>query len=234
MRRRYGASESGGGAKWLARASVAVALLGASAGAWPQTPEGAGAKLEFDVASVKPDRSDADNTNANFPLGPGDVYAANGGNFVATNFTLNVYINFAYRITSNQFPALRRHLPDWVFSERFDISAKTDKHDATKDEMRLMMRSLLAERFHLQIHSEDEEQSVYALELVKPETLGPKLARHPDGEECAHTPQLADPKQPRPSIYVGRRGGVSVVLRRHHGRQWQDDSEARWRWRRGM
>jgi uncharacterized protein (TIGR03435 family) len=190
-------------AKRLGRAWIAVALVGIAASAWPQTPGSAGTKLDFDVASVKPDRSDANTTDANFPLGPGDVYAPNGGNFVAKNFTLNVYINFAYRITSNQFAALRRHLPDWVFNERFDITAKTDKHDATKDEMRSMMRSLLAERFHLQIHSEDEEQSVYALELIKPQTLGPKLARHPDGETCAHTPQEADPSKPRPSIYVG-------------------------------
>jgi uncharacterized protein (TIGR03435 family) len=174
-----------------------------AATAWPQTAAVAGAKLEFDVASVKQNRSGSDSTNANFPLGAGDVYAANGGSFVATNFPLIVYINFAFRITSNQAPALRKHLPDWVMNERYDITAKTDKHDATKDEMRQMMRALLAERFHLQIHSEDEVQSVYALELVKPETLGPKLQRHPDGDHCAHTPQEADPSQARPSIYAG-------------------------------
>jgi uncharacterized protein (TIGR03435 family) len=171
--------------------------------AWPQTPEVAGVKLEFDVASVKLNRSGSDNVNANFPLGPGDVYAANGGSFVASGFPLIVYLNFAYRVTSNQAQALRKHLPDWVMNDRYDITAKTDKHDATKDEMRLMMRSLLAERFHLQIHSEDEEQNVYALELVKLDSLGPKLERHPDGETCAHTPQEADPAQARPAIYVG-------------------------------
>ncbi len=193
------------GARWLERAWVAVALLGAAAVAWPQTPvvAGAGATLEFDVASVRPNRADAADTNANFPLGSGDVYAANGGNFVATNFPLIVYINFAYRINSIRVAALRKHLPDWVISERYDITAKTDKHDATKDEMRLMMRSLLTERFHLKIHSEDEEQSVYALELIKPQTLGPKLQRHPDGDTCAHTPQEADPSKPRPSLYAG-------------------------------
>jgi uncharacterized protein (TIGR03435 family) len=188
------------GAKHLNRAWIAVALLSTTIPTCAQTSP---PTLAFDVASVKPDRSAAEDTNANFPLGPGDVYAANGGNFITTNFPLIVYINFAYRVTANQQAALRKHLPDWVLNERFDITAKTDKHDATKDEMRQMMRSLLAERFHLQIHSEDEEQSVYALELVKPGTLGPKLQPHPPGDTCAHTPQEVDASRPRPALYLG-------------------------------
>ena len=193
-----------GSARWLQWAWIAV-TLGVATAAWPQMTAAAdpGAAMAFDVASVKPDRSGSQDSNANFPLGPGDVYATNGGTFTATNFPLIVYLNFAYRITSNQAPALRKHLPDWVLTERYDITAKTDKHDATKDEMRTMMRALLAERFHLQIHSEDEEQSVYALELVKPGTLGPKLLQHPDGESCEHTPQEADASQPRPALYAG-------------------------------
>ena len=37
---------------------------------------------EFDVASVKPNKSD-DPPSSNFPMGPGDVYTANGGHFTA-------------------------------------------------------------------------------------------------------------------------------------------------------
>jgi uncharacterized protein (TIGR03435 family) len=193
------------GTKWLVRTWLTVALLGAAASAWPQMPDGAGVgtTLEFDVASVRPSRADAENTKSNVPLGPGDVYAATGGTLAASNFRLVDYINFAYRINANQGGALRKHLPDWAINERYDITAKTDKHDVTKDEMRLMMRALLAERFHLQIHSEDEEQSVYALELIKPQAPRPKLQQHPDGQTCAHTPQEADPSKPRPSLYAG-------------------------------
>src|SRR4051794_7874064 len=100
-----------GSPKWLRGALVMAALSGVGAGAWAQTRDQA--RLEFDVASVKQNRSDAATTSSNFPLGPGDVYVANGGSFVATNFPLIVYISFAYRITSNQGAALRRHLPDW-------------------------------------------------------------------------------------------------------------------------
>jgi uncharacterized protein (TIGR03435 family) len=188
--------------KWQKLAFVAGVLLGAAASAQAQAPA-APEPLAFDVASVKPTRADAVDSKSNFPLGAGDVYAPNGGSLVATNFPLIVYLNFAYRITASQTPALRRHLPDWVITERYDITAKTDKHDASKDEMRMMMRSLLAERFHLQIHSEDEVQSVYALTPIKPGALGPKLQAHPEGEGCAHTPQADDPAKPRPAIYAG-------------------------------
>lgn len=52
---------------------------------------GAAASQEFDVASVKPNKS-TDPPYVNFPLGPGDVYVPNGGLFRATNFPLITYI----------------------------------------------------------------------------------------------------------------------------------------------
>lgn len=189
------------------RCAWILALFIVSHCGWAQTPQASGAgteKLEFEVASVKLNKSGTKDFYANFPLGPGDVYFPNGGSFVATNFPLIVYINFAYRITSNQAPALRKHLPDWVLTEHYDITAKTEKHDATKNDMRAMMRSLLAERFHLQIHSEDEEQAVYGLTLVKPQTPGPRLQPHPHGEPCAHAPEEVDHSKPRPALYVGQ------------------------------
>jgi len=92
-------------------------------------------KIEFDVASVKQNKSD-DRANSNFPLGRGDVYVPNGGNFIATDLPLIVYINFAYKVGANQIQAIQKQLPGWVMTEKYDIVAKTDNHDATKDEMR--------------------------------------------------------------------------------------------------
>lgn len=66
----------------------------------PPTPQwqiDAGGKMAFDVASVKPDKSDAP-ANSNFPLGPGDGYAPNGGLFAASNQPLIDYITFAYKL----------------------------------------------------------------------------------------------------------------------------------------
>jgi len=143
----------------------------------------AGTKLEFDVASVKINKSDG-MPSENIPLGPGAAYAPNGGNFIATNTPLIVYILFAYNMAPGSAQAMEKQVPSWVMTEKYDITAKTDKHDATKDEMRMMMRALLAERFKLAVHSETEQVPVFALTLAKRGTLGPKLMAYPSSEPC--------------------------------------------------
>lgn len=72
----------------LAGAMVAPLVRAQSA----QTAKTSGNKLEFDVASVKPNKSD-EKASSNFPLGPGDVYVPNGGRFSATNLPAH-YIHF--------------------------------------------------------------------------------------------------------------------------------------------
>lgn len=52
--------------------------------------------------------------------------------------------------------------PEWVRTEPYDVSARA-AGNPTRDEMRLMMRTLLAERFKLAVHYETREQPVYAL-----------------------------------------------------------------------
>jgi uncharacterized protein (TIGR03435 family) len=147
---------------------------------------GAGpAELAFEVASVRENRSGISAQKENFPLGPGDVYAATGGVFSATNVPLILYITFAYKITNNEALAMQKVLPERVSQERYDIQARSEKKDPTKDEMRLMMRSLLAERFKLVVHTETREVPVFALTLVKAEKTGPKLQAHPAGDSCS-------------------------------------------------
>ena len=90
-------------------------------------------------------------------------------------------------MNANQAQAIQKQLPDWVRTESYDIVAKTDNHDATKDQMRMMMRSLLAERFKLAVHGETQEVPVYALVVAKPGALGPKLVAHPASEPCDNT-----------------------------------------------
>jgi uncharacterized protein (TIGR03435 family) len=139
------------------------------------------ARMEFDVASVKENRSGT-GQYSNFPLGPGDGYNANGGHFSTRALPLATYIRFAYRMSNHEANTLRDSLPGWTLEERYDIEARTDKPNVTKDEMRLMMQSLLADRVKLVFHRATEEASVYGLELVKPDKLGPKLRRHPGGD----------------------------------------------------
>src|SRR5579862_93682 len=100
----------------------------------------------FEVASVKPNNSNSPPESL-FPLGPGDGFAATGGLFSATSQPLIAYLRFAYRLGQGDLLSL----PTWVYNDRFDIEGRA-QGTPTKDRMRLMMRSLLAERFKVAVH----------------------------------------------------------------------------------
>jgi len=146
----------------------------------------------FDVASVKPSRS-GEAPSSNFPLGPGDVYIRNGGFLSATAQPLITYIAFAYKIIGNQAQYLLPQLPGWATTEPFDIQARA-AGDPGKDQMRLMMRALLADRFKLTVHYENREVPVFAFVLLKSGKTGPQLRPHPSDSSCpTEQPSLATP-----------------------------------------
>jgi uncharacterized protein (TIGR03435 family) len=120
--------------------------------------------------------------HSNFPLG-GDAYIPNGGFFTAANFPLASYIFFAYQIQGNQAQTLVPQLPSWVMTDRFDIQARA-QGNPSKNEMRLMMRTLLADRLKFRMHTEVREVPVLALVLSKPGKPGPGLQRHPLDAPC--------------------------------------------------
>ena len=140
----------------------------------------------FEIASVKLNKS-ADPAFSNFPMGPGDVYSANGGHFTARGVALVSYLFFAYKITGDQSEAVLSQLPDWTKTDRFDIEAKTDgdPRKDTKDQMRLMVQSLLAERFGLVARFETKQVPVFALTLAKAGKTGLQLRAHPADAPCS-------------------------------------------------
>ncbi len=136
----------------------------------------------FDVASVKINKTD-NPSKANFPLGPGDVYVPNGGLFSTTGFPLVTYLFFAYKVIGNQGQYLLPQLPAWATTEKYDIQARAEGNPG-KDQMRMLMRGLLADRFKLAVHIEKRELPVLALVLAKPGKTGPQLQVHPAGSDC--------------------------------------------------
>lgn len=148
----------------------------------------AGGKMSFEVASVKPSKPDTF-TSPNFPLDSGDAFAA-GGRFSA-DFPLSVYITFAYKLTltREQRESMLAHLPKWVSTDKFTIQAKAEGNP-TKDQMRLMVQSLLADRFKLAVHIETEQAPIFVLTVAKPGKVGPNLRPHADGPPC----DSADPE----------------------------------------
>jgi uncharacterized protein (TIGR03435 family) len=178
----------------------------------PNWQVAAGGKMVFDTASVH-ESSTAESPRrigSNFPLGPGDVYIPNGGRFSAANLPLVVYILFAYKITDNQEQFLLPQLPGWATAARFDIQG-TAQGNPTKDQMRLMMQSLLADRFRLAIHYETRQVPVFELLVDQPGALGPLLQRHPDDSPCPTTfrsPSPTDPPQTIDSRFPATCGGL--------------------------
>ncbi|HLK64080.1 MAG TPA: M56 family metallopeptidase [Bryobacteraceae bacterium] len=151
----------------------------------------AGGHMAFEVASVKLMKPGSRVWFApGFPLDNGDSFMnpntgeSPHGRFAGA-FPLPDLIEFAYKLvlTPDQARALWGHLPKWVETDKIEISARA-AGNPTKDQMRLMMQSLLVERFHLAVHYETQEMAVYALTLIKPGRLGPKLIRHADGPPC--------------------------------------------------
>jgi uncharacterized protein (TIGR03435 family) len=168
---------------WLfAGVSLSVASVAIS-----QSPSGS--RLEFEAASVRENNSDQQEP-ASLPLSADDSYPSAATLFHA-DFTLDTYIAFAYKIWET--PNLRHDLlagqPRWVGEQRYRIQARVPKN-VTKDQIRLMMQSLLADRFGLRVHFESRDTPVLALTLAKADVLGPKLRRHEDGPACsrAETP----------------------------------------------
>jgi uncharacterized protein (TIGR03435 family) len=118
------------------------------------------AQTAFEVASVKP--SDPAGRRNSFRVYP-------GGRLEVTNIPLEAIIGFAYGVR------LREQLsggPNWIHDTNFDIDARTGEGDPDRGQVMAMLRTLLADRFQLQIHKEVREGNGYALVVAK---AGPKL-----------------------------------------------------------
>ncbi len=103
------------------------------------------------------------------PFPPGNLY-------LAKNIKLIQFIAFAYSLTQIQLRSLELHVP-WTTEDRFDIEARAPGNP-TRADYRLMMQSLLADRFKLTVHYETRVVPLYVLVLAKPGKLGPQLRLH--------------------------------------------------------
>jgi uncharacterized protein (TIGR03435 family) len=87
--------------------------------------------------------------------------------------TVNTCIKWAYGVQDSQISG-----PVWMQADHFDINAKADG-PVGDEQMKLMMRALLAERFKLSFHREKKELKAFAMMVAKG---GPKLHEAADGE----------------------------------------------------
>jgi uncharacterized protein (TIGR03435 family) len=114
----------------------------------------ASAKPEFTVATIRPSRPDA----------PRGGYGFRGHDVTTTNVTVNWLIKLAYNLHARQISGG----PAWLDSEKYDIIGRPDTPgQPSRDQMKLMIQKLLADRFQLKFHTEKRELPVYAMVVLK-------------------------------------------------------------------
>jgi uncharacterized protein (TIGR03435 family) len=139
-----------------------------------QAFDNSGAKApEFEVASITP-------CPPGTPMPSGEhtgvvQFTYPGGNFTARAFTVKFFLEWAYDI----LPAQHSSGPAWISSDRYDIVARSPGN-ASDEEMKLMMRALLAERFQLKFHHQKKETVALVLSIGK---TAPKLFAPHEGEK---------------------------------------------------
>jgi len=103
----------------------------------------------FEVATIRPSQSGS------------RAAEITPGNLIFRNAPLLEIVAFAYGVQNVQVSG-----PSWLPSARFEIIAKAPT-PASRDEMRTMLQTLLAERFKLTLHRETKEMSALVLTLGK-------------------------------------------------------------------
>jgi uncharacterized protein (TIGR03435 family) len=176
----------------LAIALAAGGVIGARHGGAQLLLPGAEPKPAFEVATIKPSH-ESGTTN----------YGVAEGRFNADNATVADLIRLAYNVNSDD--QLEKG-PDWTNTRQFDINAKIADADAEAlqklpaaerfDRYRLMVQSLLADRFKLKVSTLEKVLPVNAMVVAK---NGPKLtATAPD-------------KQHLPWLWGGSRGELHAA-----------------------
>jgi bla regulator protein blaR1 len=144
----------------------------------PQWQIDAGGKQAFDAASVKPSKSS---------VGGHSNFGQSGGHLTMVDVALLGLVAQAYKFTNlSDATNMIFGLPEWARSAQFDIEAEAPGNP-TVDQKRLMLQSLLSDRFHLAAHWEKRRLPVYAAVLINPGKVGPQLRPHEDDTECKAT-----------------------------------------------
>ena len=161
-------------------AFVALAFPVTLARAQASSSSEGSARAAFDVVSVKVDKSGEVG-------GAGDRFPRNG-RWRWTRISLRTLVMYAYNVSQKEIFGVPSSMEGP--GSTFNIEAKMPP-DTTPARFRLMLQSLLAERFHFAMHREVREIPVITIDVAK---AGSKLQK-PTGE-C-----LQRPTEPLPDEY---------------------------------
>ena len=198
----------------LAAAAVSIVFgmsVATPSKAHAQTQDTAAIKFEFDVATIKLNKSGEIGRSLT-PV----VAIPMSGMFRATNMPLIDLIREAYELGPGMGADDGRisGAPGWLGSERFDIQAKMDSSvlealnklgpDQRKLQAQHMLQALFADRFKLTVHSENKELPIYSLVIAK---NGPKLQESKPVDAAASGPQYQYGRGGRGGVQMFGRGG---------------------------
>jgi uncharacterized protein (TIGR03435 family) len=133
----------------------------------------------FDVASIRPNPDTAG----------GEIRLLPNGRLTAAGALVRALILRAYALHDSQLI----DAPDWIALERFDIDARTATPPAGgPDGLLPLVRTLLAERFGLRVHTETRELPAFLLTYArKNRTLGPQI--RPTEADCSSSATATAP-----------------------------------------
>ncbi len=111
--------------------------------------------LRFEVASIKPHKNDSNEVHRT-------VNAFPGGRLVGQDATLQQLIQHAYDVKPFQVSGG----PGWVSTDGYDVEAKAEGNPS-REQIRLMLRTLLEDRFRLKLRRENKAMGTYELTVTK-------------------------------------------------------------------
>jgi len=121
----------------------------------PRKSMPADADPSFEVSTIKPSNSGFTSMQ---------VLTFRGRTFITEDSSLADLIMFAYRVQMKQILGA----PDWIERDRYDINATPDQEGTPNaDQVRLMIRKLLADRFQMKFHHDKRELSAFVLTVGK-------------------------------------------------------------------
>src|SRR5262245_60758532 len=110
------------------------------------TAQSLAAQPRFDAASIRPTQDRRD-----------ESMVVNPGGLIYARVRLHECIEAAFGVKYYQISG-----PNWLDSDAFDISGRAEGNHS-REEIMLMLQTLLADRFKLALHREQRELPVYAL-----------------------------------------------------------------------
>jgi bla regulator protein blaR1 len=189
---------------------VAAACFGLAIASSAQIIHATDPLPSFEVATIKPASPQPRPSSPS----PGEVQISN----VTTRNLIEQAYGIPWTSAENQ-----RVLggPAWLDTIRYDIVARIPadlaaaqqklSRDQQKQQISLMLQSLLAERFHLKLHFETKVLTVYALVVAKPNPHLVESPAQPQSSQPQPTAQESPAATPLPSKPQDLRRGILVL-----------------------